>query len=120
MTVRHLTCVENVDDLGFLVDATRCCHGTITAGLVDSLSGPIDPLTHLNEQFRDHVLSECAVAERLEVGAPVLRERDGQFRRAAPRREAMGPLGRVDTDERRIAWLDALGQSREKVARVRG
>lgn len=107
MTVRHVVEAGNVDAHRFVIDPTQARHCTIRAGVLLDLSGPVDPLTHLNRDFGNHALGDCVVAERLEPGAPVLREPTGRFLVAATRSEVAGRLGRVDVDARRIAWLQA-------------
>lgn len=118
MAIRHVTSTDNVDDEGFLIDPTRAHHGTIQAAHVEDLGGPVDPLTHLNRDFPDHELGECVVAERLAVGAPVVWSGDGTFQRAIVRPGAMSPLGRVDTGERRIIWLQVLQERRNGARNV--
>ena len=118
MAIRHVTSIDNVDAEGFLIEPTRSCHGTIRAAHVEDLGGPVDPLTHLNRDFPDHDLRECIVAERLETGAPIVRDDDGQFLRAVVRQSSMGSLGPVDIGERRVAWLQAFQDRRAGVPDV--
>ena len=111
MRIRHVTAADNVDQAGYLIDPRAVAHGVIVAGRMAALAGPIDPLTHLNQDFPDHGLEQCVVAERLEVGAAVRFGRDGLLvASAAP--SAYRPLGRVDLDERLSAWRAALSVRR--------
>jgi hypothetical protein len=115
--VRHVVEASNVDAQRFVIDPAKARHCTIRAGALLELSGPVDPLTHLNRDFGDHALGDCVVAERLEPGAPVLREPTGRFLVAATRPEATGQRGRVDVDARRIAWLEVHRRRRTLDAR---
>jgi hypothetical protein len=45
-----------------------------------------------------HALGDCVVAERLELGAPILLEAAGRFLVASTRPEAMKRLRAVDVD----------------------
>lgn len=108
MSVRHLVTVDNVDDAGNIENATKARHGTIRAGLVEDVGGFIDPLTHLNLDFRDHQLGECIVVESFESGGVVLRDEQGLFVTAWPSPEEFSHLGRVDVDARRIEWLSIM------------
>lgn len=119
MAIRHITSITNVDADGYLIEATVAHHGTIRAAQVEDLGGPVDPLTHLNLDFRDHDLGECAVAERLEKGAPIVIDADGHFLRAIPRPSARRRLGKVDVGGRRTAWLEAFHPQPEGASSVR-
>ena len=106
MKVRHLTAADNVAPDGSLIDPTAVRHGLIVAGRVEALAGLVDPLTHLNADFDEHGLEQCAVVERLQVGARACFEEDGlRFAWAAD--EAYRVLGRVNVNERLREWRAA-------------
>jgi hypothetical protein len=111
MKVRHLTALDNVAPDGSLIDPTAVRHGLIVAGRVAALAGLIDPLTHLNADFDEHGLEQCAVVERLEVGALACFGDDG-FRLAWADDSAYRPLGRVDVNARLREWRAARGATR--------
>ena len=111
MLVRHLTAAANVDAAGWLIDPGAVRHGVVVAGRVAELAGPVERLTHLNSDFEAHDLDRCLVAERLEVGAAVLRGRDGLVFASAPE-SAYQSLGWVDLTERSIAWRAAIAARR--------
>jgi hypothetical protein len=106
MGIRHMVEAANVDAEGFVIDPSRARHGTVFRGALGELSGPIDPLTHLNLDFSHHRLEDCVVAGRLEPGAPVRLDAEGRLVKARTRPGAMRRLGAVDLDARRIAWLE--------------
>src|SRR5690242_19204240 len=106
MKVRHLTAAGNVAEDGSLIDPSAVKHGLIVAGRVAALAGPVDAETHLNADFDEHGLEQCAVVEALEVGARACFTEDGlQLAWAAD--DAYRPLGRVDVNERLRAWRAA-------------
>lgn len=119
MTVRHVVEIGNVDEEGFIIDPAKARHCAIQAGALLQLSGPVDPLTHLNRDFAAHTLGDCVVAERLEPGALVLRELTGRFLVASTRPEALRRLRPVDVDARRIAWLEVHRRRRQQATNVR-
>ena len=106
MRVRHLTAADNVAADGSLIDPLAVRHGLIVAGRVSALAGLVDALTHLNADFDEHGLEQCAVVERLEVGAPACFTDDG-LRMAWADATAYRPLGRVDVHERLRGWRAA-------------
>ena len=113
MKVRHLTAADNVAPDGSLIDPTAVRHGLIVAGRVDALAGPVDPFTHLNADFDEHGLEQCAVVERLEVGARACFEEDG-LRFAWVADEAYMSLGRVNVDARLREWRAARARIGER------
>ncbi len=98
MIIRHLTSRDNVND-GVVIDPKKSKHGTIIALKVSDLSGWVDPLTHLNLDFPEHLMRVTNVVQRLELGFPVILER-GQFVQAKVQASALTHLGKVDADER--------------------
>ncbi len=113
MGVRHVVEAANVDAEGFVIDPFQARHCAISRGALGELSGPVDPLTHLNLDFPHHRLGDCAVASRLERGAAVHLDPEGRLVIARTRRRAMQRLGAVDVDARRIAWLEIHRERRQ-------
>ena len=111
MKVRHLTAADNVGADGSLIDPRAVRHGLIVAGRVAALAGPIDALTHLNADFDEHGLEQCAVVERLEPGAPACFEEAG-LRMAWADDDAYRPLGNVDLHARLREWRAARTAAR--------
>jgi hypothetical protein len=60
-----------VDENGHILDATKVRHVTIKAGKIESLSGLIDPASHLNLDYPDHRVTTCVIAENFSVGAQI-------------------------------------------------
>jgi hypothetical protein len=106
MKVRHLTAADNVREDGSLIDPLAVRHGLIVAGRVSALAGPVDALTHLNSDFGEHGLEQCAVVEHLSVGAAALFDEDG-LRMAWADDSQYQPLGRVDVQARMREWRAA-------------
>ncbi|MCC7367052.1 MAG: hypothetical protein IT306_01440 [Chloroflexi bacterium] len=106
MKVRHLTAADNVREDGSLIDPLAVRHGMIVAGRVSALAGPVDPLTHLNADFDEHGLEQCALVERLELGARAIFGEDG-LRMAWAADADYQPLGRVDVQARLREWRAA-------------
>ena len=103
MKVRHLTAADNVREDGSLIDPLAVRHGIIVAGRVSALAGPVDPLTHLNADFAEHGLEQCAVVDALTVGAAAHFDEAG-LRQAWAADSDYRPLGRVDVQARLKEW----------------
>jgi hypothetical protein len=83
-----------------IIDGTKIKHGVITARKIYDLSDWIDPETHLNLDFRDHLVTRAYVAQRLERGAEMILDDKGLFTYALNTPNAYKHYGRVDVDER--------------------
>lgn len=75
MPIYHITAYNNVAD-GKVVDAKRIKHGVVTARKIADLSGWIDPVTHLNLDFPDHIMRSVIVAEALEKESNIMFDGD--------------------------------------------
>jgi hypothetical protein len=106
MNVRHLTAADNVREDGSLIDALAVRHGLIVAGRVSALAGLVDPLTHLNADFTEHGLEQCAIVEQLAIGAAAHFDEDG-LKMAWAADSEYQPLGRVDVQARLRQWRSA-------------
>lgn len=105
MRVRHLVARDNVDADSQIIDATVVHHGLIVGRRIEALAGRIDPSTHLNLDYAEHVLAAAIVVEKLAVGSPVLLDINAvSFAVAGVARTAYAHLGRVDMGARRLAW----------------
>lgn len=113
MLIRHIAAAANVSPDGLVVDPERVRHGVIQAGRLAALGAEIDPLTHLNLDFPHHRVDLCVVAERLEVGSSVAWTTDG-LRSAQVKPQAYRRLGPVDLDARRLEWLQAVQERRNR------
>ena len=105
MIVRHVVEASNVDNEGYVIDASKIKHGVVRAGKIWDLAGFIDCRTHLNLDFADHRVTGCIIASRFCKHALVNVKRDG-FIFARVKNESYKHYGFVDIDERRIEWMN--------------
>lgn len=110
--IRHCVEESNVDDQMNVIDAAKIRHVTIAGGKIESMSGFIDPASHLNLDYPDHRVNICAIAERLEVGAKVRMDSDGLIF-ATVSREAYGHYGFVDYTKRLVDMINAVRANQE-------
>ncbi len=104
MNIRHVVEASNVDGEGYVLDPSKVKHGVVRAGKIWSLSGFIDPGTHLNLDFVDHRVTGCIITSRFIRYAAVRIKLDG-FVFAHVKNESYEHLGFVDIDARRIEWM---------------
>ena len=77
MIVRHVVEASNVDNEGYVIDASKIKHGVVRAGKIWDLAGFIDFRTHLNLDFADHRVTGCIIAGQFCKYALVNVKRDG-------------------------------------------
>ena len=68
---------SNIDENMLVLDPTRVRHVVVGAGMIKSMSGMIDPASHLNLDYPDHKVTSCIVAEKFEIGAKVKMQENG-------------------------------------------
>mgnify|MGYP003503816233 CR=1 FL=1 len=64
MIVRHVVEASNVDNAGYVIDASQIKHGVVRAGKIWDLAGFIDLRTHLNLDFADGILVQGNITGR--------------------------------------------------------
>ena len=108
--IRHCVEESNVDENMNVIDATKIRHVTVKAGAIESMSGFIDPASHLNLDYPDHRATVCIVAEKFENGARVKMDDNGLLF-AGVQRSSYGHYGHVDYTQRLIDMIKAVKQN---------
>lgn len=90
-----------------MVDATKIRHVTVKAGKIESMSGLIDPASHLNLDFPDHRVTVCIIAEKFAIGASVRMDNDGLLF-AMVQRSSYAHYGPVDYTQRLLQMIKAV------------
>ena len=104
---------SNVDKNGQVLDPTKVRHVTIKGGKIESLSGYIDPASHLNLDYRDHKVTVCVIAEKFSVGAAIRFAEQG-LRFAAVNRSSYTHYGPVDYTQRLTDMVAAVKNKKKK------
>lgn len=112
MMIRHCVEESNVDENMSILDATRVRHVTLRAGKIESMSGTIDPASHLNLDYPDHRVIICIIAENFEVGAKVKVDSDGLLF-ANVQHSSYGHYGHIDYTQRLIEMIKAVKQKQQ-------
>lgn len=107
MRIRHGVEESNVDENMKVINAKQIRHIVLTAGKIKSMSGLIDPISHLNLDFLDHRVTECIIAEKFEVGARVYMDASGLLF-ATVDRSAYSHLGPVNYTQRLANMINAV------------
>jgi hypothetical protein len=77
LLIRHCVEVSNIDENLQVLDPTQTRHVVIVGRKIKSMSGLIDPASHLNLDYPDHKITTCVVTEKFEIGAKVLMQDNG-------------------------------------------
>ena len=107
MIIRH--CVEetNIDENYLVIDPTLIKHVTVSSGKIDSMSGFIDPASHLNIDYSLHKVTKCIIAEKFEIGARVKIEDNGLvFALVGP--SSYDHYGKVDYTQRLTDMIEKV------------
>ena len=107
MIIRH--CVEktNIDENYMVIDPTLIKHVIVSGGKIHSMSGLIDPASHLNIDYSLHKVTKCIIAEKFEIGAKVEIEDNGLVF-ALVGQSSYGHYGKVDYTERLTEMIDKV------------
>lgn len=107
MIIRH--CVEktNIDENYMVIDPTLIKHVIVSGGKIHSMSGLIDPASHLNIDYSLHKVTKCIIAEKFEIGAKVEIEDNGLVF-ALVGQSSYEHYGKVDYTERLTEMIDKV------------
>jgi hypothetical protein len=110
--IRHCVEESNVDEEMNVVDPSKIRHVTLRAGKIESMSGLIDPASHLNLDYPDHRVTTCVIAEKFEEGAEVRMDDDGLLFAIVPK-SAFAHIGHVDYTQRLADLIKAVKHNQE-------
>ena len=112
MLIRHCVEQSNVDENCIVKDPTKIRHAVFVGGRIKSMSGPIDPASHLNLDYPDHKATACVIVEKLEVGAKAIFGGSGfAFANVDPT-SAFDRYGYVDYTQRLSDMIEAVKEVR--------
>ncbi|HJS63563.1 MAG TPA: hypothetical protein VJ767_01750 [Nitrososphaeraceae archaeon] len=72
MQIRHCVEEDNVNEQMIIKDPTKIRHVVISGGKITSMSGFIDPASHLNIDYQLHKVTKCVIAKKFELGSDIL------------------------------------------------
>jgi hypothetical protein len=112
MLIRHCVEESNIDENFVIIDPTKVRHVTISAGRIESMSGLIDPTSHLNLDYSAHGVTTCVIAERFEINAKVKLGSNGLvFARLD--RSSLRHYGKIDYTQRLFDMVEAVKKTHE-------
>ena len=112
MLIRHCVEESNVNENMIVIDPRQIRHVVVMARRIKSLSGLIDPASHLNLDFPDHKVTTCIIAEKFQIGAAVkLADKGLVF--AIVGRSAFSHYGPVDYTKRLSDMVGAVNKLRQ-------
>lgn len=116
MLIRHCVEESNVDENGQVLDPLKIRHVTLRAGKIDSLSGLIDPASHLNWDFPDHKVTTCVITEKFSVGSQIRFSGNG-LAFATVNRSSFSHYGFIDYTQRLARMIDAVKYEKKEKAK---
>jgi hypothetical protein len=110
LLIRHCVEESNIDENYLVTDPTRIKHVIVSGGKIHSMSGFIDPASHLNVDYSLHKVTICVIAEKFEIGAQVKIEDNGLvFALVGP--SSYGHYGSVDYTQRLTDMIDKVKEN---------
>jgi hypothetical protein len=110
LLIRHCVEESNIDENYLVTDPTRIRHVIVSGGKIHSMSGFIDPASHLNVDYSLHKVTKCVIAEKFEIGAQVKIEDNGLvFALVGP--SSYGHYGSVDYTQRLTDMIDKVKEN---------
>lgn len=101
---------SNIDENYLVTDPTRIKHVIVSGGKIHSMSGFIDPASHLNVDYSLHRVTKCIIAEKFEIGSQVKIEDNGLvFALVGP--SSYGYYGSVDYTQRLTDMIDKVKEN---------
>jgi hypothetical protein len=113
LLIRHCVEESNTDENLIITDPTKIIHVIIVAGRIESMSGLVDPASHLNLDYPDHKVTNCVIVEKFEEGAKVRIGDRGLAFANVDRRSAFDHYGYVDYTQRLFNMIEAVKKKRK-------
>jgi hypothetical protein len=113
LLIRHCVEESNTDENLIIIDPTKIRHVIIVAGRIESMSGLIDPASHLNLDYPDHRVTNCVIVEKFEKGSKVRIGDRGLAFANVDRRSAFDHYGYVDYTQRFFSMIESVKKKRE-------
>jgi len=112
MKIRHCVEKSNVETTSLIVmDPSQIRHAVIKSGKISSLSGLIDPKSHLNLDYPPHLVKHCIIAEKFELGSAV-EISEGSFIFAQIRPDSYQHLGKYDYTQNLMNMIESVKKLR--------
>ena len=111
MKIRHCVEKSNVEKSLIIMDPLQIRHAVIKSGKISSLSGLIDPKSHLNLDYPPHLVKNCIIAEKFELGSAV-EISDGSFIFAQIRPDSYQHFGKYDYTQNLINMIESVKKLR--------
>jgi hypothetical protein len=113
LLIRHCVEESNTDENLIIIDPTKIRHVIIVAGRIESMSGLIDPASHLNLDYPEHRVTKCVIFEIFEKGSKVRIGDRGLAFANVDRRSAFDHYGYVDYTQRLFSMIESVKKKRE-------
>jgi hypothetical protein len=110
LIIRHCVEESNIDENYFVIDPTRIKHVVLSGGKIYSMSGLIDPASHLNVDYSLHKVTKCVITEKFEIGSIVKIEDNGLVF-ALVGQSSYGHYGNVDYTQRLSDMIEKVKEN---------
>jgi len=112
MKIRHCVEKSNIKKKSMLIiDPLKIRHAVIKSGKISSLSGLIDPKSHLNLDYPPHLVKNCIVCEKFELGSTI-EISNGSFIFALIQPDSYQNYGKYDYTQNLLNMIESVKKLR--------
>ena len=112
MKIRHCVEKSNVEMESLIItDPLQIRHAVINSGKISSLSGLIDPKSHLNLDYPVHLVKNCVISEKFELGSKIEMS-DGGFVFAQVIPDSYQHYGKYDYTQNLLNMIESVKKLR--------
>ena len=116
MKVRHCVEKSNVELKSLtIIDPLQVRHAVVNSGKISSLSGSINPKSHLNLDYPVHLVKNCIIADKFELGSKIELSNDG-FIFAQVRPDSYRHYGKYDYTQNLLKMIESVEKLRSMTA----
>jgi hypothetical protein len=108
MKIRHCVEKSNIEAKSLLIiDPLQIRHAVINSRKISALSGAIDPKSHLNLDYPVHLVDNCIICEKFELGSTIDISDDG-FVYAKVRPDSYQHYGKYDYTKNLLNMIESV------------
>jgi hypothetical protein len=112
MKVRHCVEKSNVESTSLtIIDPLQVRHAIVNSGKISSLSGSINPQSHLNLDYPVHLVKNCIIANKFELGSKIELS-NGGFIFAQVRPDSYQHYGKYDYTQNLLNMIESVKKLR--------
>ncbi len=112
MKIRHCVEKSNVESNYLtIIDPLQIRHAIVNSGKISSLSGSINPKSHMNLDYPVHLVKNCIIADKFELGSKIELS-NGGFIFAQVKPDSYQHYGKYDYTQNLLNMIESVKKLR--------